>query len=405
MQHDSPPATPPAAPTPRPPRRLPDELVLLIVEWCAYFEDNDERKRTFAALCLVSRRYKPAAERHLYSRLTLTSEVLDKGATVTSAAQTLARRPELRQHVKSAAFDEIGPSFVEEHTSVAALFLLLPNIEELVKPYWDSPALACMLTSAQARIRRLVVDRFDIDADMVLDAHPQVFSALRELRVERLDEAAWYELPRSLRCIKTLAFEHTVHADNIMWLDQNETFFPPDLKTLSFPLRLVGDASSALDDCQQLHQLGVVGEASVSEYAAALPQLVKLLDATPPSVLSISIDARLRIYAPDSEGRVATEQDVLPVLIPSASTNLLGAIPLDIEHLSLVTNCFRAVDVAIYLLSTRRPRALKTLRIGGDVARGLGWILYGEGVTGRYAALRGQLERDGVVVTSVPSRW
>ncbi|GAA5852540.1 hypothetical protein JCM9279_005504 [Rhodotorula babjevae] len=69
--------------------------------------------------------------------------------------------------------------------------------------------------------------------------------------------------------------------------------------------------------------------------------------------------------------KLIADSGVLPILVPASSTDLLDAIPLDVEHLSFVTNCFRAVDVAVYLLSTRRPRALKTLRIGGDVGRGL----------------------------------
>ncbi|GAA5848891.1 hypothetical protein JCM9279_004656, partial [Rhodotorula babjevae] len=178
MQQHTSPDSPSAARAPLLPRGLPDELVLLIIELCASLDDDCERERTFADLCLVSRRYKQAADRHLYSRFTITREVYEQGASVNSAAQTLARRPELRQHVRSLVFSNVGPSFLEEHPSVAALLILMPNVEELVKPYWDSPGLACLLASAQARIPRLVVDRWDISAEIVLEAHPQVFSAL-----------------------------------------------------------------------------------------------------------------------------------------------------------------------------------------------------------------------------------
>ncbi|GAA5920833.1 hypothetical protein JCM3775_003969 [Rhodotorula graminis] len=391
------------------PRRLPDELIFIIIEWCAYLEGDRERERTFAALCLLSRHYKPAAERHLCSRVTITGKVHAQGIFVSSAAQVVARRPELRQHVQSVAYGMIESPYVEEHLSIAALLVLLPNVEELVEPDWYSPALACMLASARVRIRRLFMDTWQDSDALPLENYPPVFSALRHLRIQHLDNWDWFTLPPVLRRLTTLAFGRSVNGLNIIYRDpEDEAFLPPNLDTLSFPLDLVHDSSSALADCQRLRHFAIVGEASVAKYRTAIGQLAALLYATPPTVLSISIDATLRIYTGDGKGneRVVADQEVLPILIPPSSTDLLAAIPQQVEHLSLVTNCFRAVDVAIYLLSTSRPRALKRLRVGGDVGRGLGWILYGGGAEGtRYAGLKTQLERDGVIVTTVPSYW
>ncbi|GAA5900373.1 hypothetical protein JCM8208_005343 [Rhodotorula glutinis] len=394
------------------PRRLPDELVLLIVDYCAYLEDNRERERTFAALCLLSRRYKQAAERHLYSRLTLTREVLVKGVSAGSATETLARRVELRPHVHAIEYECAYPQDVNEHPSVAALLLLLPSIEELVEPNIHSAALAAALRSGHVRIRRVVVAEWEDDVDEFVKVHKQAFSCVRGLRLDYLNNFGLFGFPPALRGITSLVVDSFV--ENGYLLNEGAALYPPSLESITLPLVTTWrDAdtptpSSTLAACQHLGHFGVAGQGDVEEYEQAIPPLAFMLHSAPASLLSVSIDATLRVR---TTGKAAnwelfTDQEVLPIRIPSSSTDLLEAIPVQVEHLSLVTNCFRAIDVAVHLVGARRPRALKTLRLGGDVGRVLGWILYGDGAAaGPFGALKGQLERDGVVVTTVPSRW
>ena len=99
--------------------------------------------------------------------------------------------------------------------------------------------------------------------------------------------------------------------------------------------------------------------------------------------------------------------------IPSFTARILDALPPHLEHLSLTTSFLRPADVAAFLLGARRPTALRTLRIGDEVGRGLGAILRGEAGDGDgsgsapsgeeegFGALAGVLERAGVEVTTV----
>lgn len=114
----------------RAPVRLPDEVVIMTIEWCDYLPC--QRTTTLAALCRLSRRYTVGAQRALYSRVSICTDGTWYGPGH-GAASALIGAPHLHPWVRSVELRGRGaPS--EEHDA-AEILGLLPSVDELVCRY------------------------------------------------------------------------------------------------------------------------------------------------------------------------------------------------------------------------------------------------------------------------------
>ncbi|BGP42370.1 hypothetical protein JCM10449v2_006375 [Rhodotorula kratochvilovae] len=259
------------------PLRLPDELVLMIIETCDYLEMD--REKTLAALCRLAKRYREGAERLLYSRVELQPHGQGHPGVPGTALHTLARRTTLRPYVNSVDLN-IERKYAQD-ADVWGVLQDLPNVEEIsLHLLFDTmPASDRFLGQRNIHLRGLRVQGHPSILRELMQRHPAAFAALT-----RLD----FHLPLT----------------------------------------------------------------------------------------------------------ALTSYD-----IPSSLKDLLAAIPPQVEHLSLVTSFFRADDVATYILGLSRPRALRTLRLGGAV--GQGFKEFARTKRAWYADFEWKMEKAGIELTTV----
>ncbi|BGP42279.1 hypothetical protein JCM10450v2_006372 [Rhodotorula kratochvilovae] len=119
------------------------------------------------------------------------------------------------------------------------------------------------------------------------------------------------------------------------------------------------------------------------------PQVASLLEDLP------NVEEILLCYrATQADAQVFPQNNV-----PASSKVILAAIPSQIQHLSLVTSCLLADDVATYVLGPSRPPALMTLRLGGAV--GQGFKEFARTKSAWYADFERTMEEAGVELTTV----
>ncbi|BGP50545.1 hypothetical protein JCM10450v2_006464 [Rhodotorula kratochvilovae] len=293
------------------PLRLPDELVLMIIETCDYLEMD--REKTLAALCRLAKRYREGAERLLYSRVELQPHGQGHPGVPGTALHTLARRTTLRPYVNSVDLN-IERKYAQD-ADVWGVLQDLPNVEEIsLHLLFDTmPASDRFLGQRNIHLRGLRVQGHPSILRELMQRHPAAFAALT-----RLD----FHLPLTA------------------------------LTSYQLSLFYVGLDTEGLEEA-------IPCDKAFLATAAPLP----------------SFD------------------------IPSSLKDLLAAIPPQVEHLSLVTSFFRADDVATYILGLSRPRALRTLRLGGAV--GQGFKEFARTKRAWYADFEWKMEKAGIELTTV----
>ncbi|GAA5842788.1 hypothetical protein JCM9279_003986 [Rhodotorula babjevae] len=387
---------------PPPPRRLPDELILMVVDWCDKL--LRDRLKTLAALVLPGKRYKDDVERRLYSRV-----VLEDGqrADYTSAGATrdaLIRRPSLRHFVRAVELVYVHPRDGYATADVKQVLGDLPAVEELkCKSHTDSAA-DYIVSNPLVQIRRFESCDQGWVVDDVLDYHTAAFASL-EILV--LDTSGLPEGRHDILCgVKNFTVTELYEEDEHD-LARFTSPFAATLTRLSLPI------TSALATCEPTVYSSLQHLRLSDDYI----QLDTLRRATSGVVVFLAAATRLAslvsfewhcMIAPwsasvRSDMLVATSAAPTPI-----AQAFLAVVPPQIRHLSLLTDCFAPADIAAYLLDdAQRPSQLATLRIGDELGRGLGRILGGEvvdeveGAEGPCGALAGVLERAGVEVTTV----
>ncbi|GAA5895527.1 hypothetical protein JCM8208_005256 [Rhodotorula glutinis] len=406
-----------------PPRRLPDELVLMVVDRCNDLRPEWARTRALAALCRLARRYHAHAERLLYSYIRLVDEHaarLERG----SLLHALVHNAPLRRHVRSV---EVGsPVHYFPLKRVRHVLENLPNVAYVYG--WDGGqrAVRVILAQKNLKLRRLGFDeafelngmielvgrRVELPATLVhldidhlfgyipIDSALDCLSAITSFGISRTPfPSDWTRFIAPFRAnLVTLRLPVFLESDRM------DLGVFPHLRCLVF-YALGGDEGG--DPC--LHSKGL---------SYVVPYLVQCLlsGAAIASFTSFALHgAHLDPHDPDHDPQHRLYERAPRSGAPSCTSQILDALPARLEHLSLTTSFLHPADVAAYLLGPLRPPALRTLRIGGEVGRGLGAILRGEFNVGEgsgtsseareegegFGALAGVLERAGVEVTTV----
>ncbi|TNY23789.1 hypothetical protein DMC30DRAFT_280066 [Rhodotorula diobovata] len=383
-------------------RRLPDELIVEVIEWCDRLADM--RTATLASLCRVSKRYQEAAERRLYSGINLQDAVLGSGRSAKvrkrSAVGTLMRQARLRPLVKALYVTRDEDA---ETDLFAGLLGKLTNVEEVDCQCRAGclQKLSDLLAHGNVRLRAIRVPAWDDNLQAVVRNHPHVFSALE--RVCLTWPTANLTMPALAPSLRALHIS----------LDGSATFaaaLAASCRDTLVHLRIPIPRSGQTHDFAGFRHLqslvlAVTAELGAIGWGEAAPHLVLTLHsmAALTSLRSFAVEGRLVItrplWGPPGEFAPIGSAVTNPAEFPSSSKRILAAIPPQIRHLSLVTSCFLADDVAAYLRSTDRPRELATLRIGDEVGRGVAGIL-GDS-TGPFGSLADTLARAGVDVTTV----
>ncbi|TNY23279.1 hypothetical protein DMC30DRAFT_450686, partial [Rhodotorula diobovata] len=356
------------------PLRLPNEIILEIIEW----------------------RYKGAAERALYSKVRLSTRDKVREGTALAA---LVNKPALRPFVEEikTPLGWTGP----ENDRIAALLRDLPHVKAAcvteVTKAWDH-----LLSSGKVHLRQVMVSSWSAAEEALVDDYPQAFCMLKRLCIFQLDAdlASNPIHPASLPRLEDLDI---IAGTDTTSFDSFTTPFRTQLVSLTLPV------SFALSGCN-LATFSALKHLAL--YCSGLGRLVELEGDLPvPVVISIlsSVSSlrhlqslSLKVYLAPCSGMQRGFPKVLnrflPPELPASTRTILDTIPRQIQHLSLDTDCLRPDDVAAYLLSPRRPSRLRTLRIGRKVGRGVAEIL--ESDEGPYGALAGTLERAGIEVTT-----
>jgi len=249
---------------------------------------------------------------------------------------------------------------------------------------------------------------------IVLAEYPEVVKAVRVFGLGRLPKIlpAADTLQR-LSSVTSFALETELDATQ-----SHFGFFTAPFRPTLVNLRISVGIPFIIDLAlfPSLEHLAFYAGVSVRSYTFSLRGIVpfvvgSLTSATSHSTLK-SFELRGRLFHHDKSDDCVTFAG--PDDIPSFTAQILDALPPHLEHLSLTTSFLRPADVAAFLLGARRPTALRTLRIGDEVGRGLGAILRrddggdgdgsGSALSGEeegFGALAGVLERAGVEVTTV----
>ncbi|TNY20568.1 hypothetical protein DMC30DRAFT_245903 [Rhodotorula diobovata] len=267
------------------------------------------------------------------------------------ALHTLIKQPCLRRLVLAVELDSYGT--IAEQVAVSAVLDDLPGVSAVACTHGGNPAVRQLVAQPGVRVRRLGLDVWDSRATALVRGHSETFSQL-----ERLDVA----------CLEDLGTLATVGWPELSTLAISELVDPQAFEALSAPfrhqlVRLVLPISNlvaplGLSKFVKLEHLdlrlsGATQnwwlESSVGAVAAALAS------AHAPPLRSLGVHDHL----------LNVEQDYYPpahmpprpTKIPRSTTDILDAIPPQIQHLSLDTDCFVPDDVASYLSALTAPCA------------------------------------------------
>ncbi|GAA5910093.1 hypothetical protein JCM8208_000953 [Rhodotorula glutinis] len=369
----------------RAPRRLPDELVLMILDWCRHLKYK--RESTLAALCRLSKRYHKDGERLLYTHV----ELLRDG----SVLKPLTVRPWLRRHVKSVYVGIEGQDL--EDARVASVLANLHNVE-VVCGQPSEEAIRLILSHPRVRLASLELDLDSMSAPKIFMDCAKALSSLRELRTDVVSDLI--ELPAAaLRHLKTLYIE--TYCDGLMF-DRDMAPSLGQLDDLTWPV--LSDSEIDLAPFPHLERLQLrivsvphaVGRDAFERRAGK--GLVQLLEKAGSRTRLIHLAVQGTVQVRLLDDRLSTN----PAHFFGQSSTILAALPRHIQYLTLDTNCVRPTDFAAYLLDpARRPPGLRRLQVGNEVGLGLMALL--RGVGGPYGALAGELERAGIEVTMTAS--
>lgn len=390
--------------SPLPPRRLPDELVLMVIESCNGLKGR--RAPILAALCRVANRFKAAAERALYSSVALETDA-DGQIDDRTPVGAILHRPHLRPYVKRVTYWQGNADWRNE--ALYDLVGALPNVDEFAGAMSRDPLTLGLWEQPEVRMKVLQMQNWDDGVTDMMRANPHAFSTLKRIWIVRFgeDDDEPSALPPSVTSVEDFRIDYT--ADWSMLTDFTAPF-RTGLRRLSLSM------GSDLEDCNfaeypRLEHLELrVKYVSTTDHAASISDLVAAVRsaASLPSFSSFAIQGVLMFAdlgrsseSPDSAAGQRLSLSIARRRLLEATTDLLDALPSRLEHLSLVTDCIHAGDLAAWPLGASRPSALRTLRIGGAVGYGLGGILRDDAAKGPYGALAGTLERAGVGVTTV----
>ncbi|GAA5895615.1 hypothetical protein JCM8208_005281 [Rhodotorula glutinis] len=388
---------------PRPgPARLPDELILMVIEWCnALVKD---RLKTLSALGRLNKRFKSDVERHLYSRVALSDELADVSAAAGAMRDVLVRRPSLRRLVQAVDLSSARRRrWMAGDYRIAQVLEDLPAVSDITcRGDWVKFA-EVILSNHVLQIRRF--EAYDVgylDTFSLVGVNRAAFATLQSLSLSSADvlwDLQHFDVGHDIKTLEliTLGGDHE--------LDPLTSAFADNLTRLTLPV------SAGLAACNPalypslLHLSLSSDDIDVVAVRQAISGVVTFLAAAAQLASLVSLEWHCTSAPPDDGG--PGNKLAVTLVAPSPVTNaILAAVPRQSRHLSLVTNCFAPADVTAYLSDdAQRPSQLATLRIGGPLGRGLGRILYGEveveGVEGLCGALAGVLERAGVEVTTV----
>ncbi|TNY17632.1 hypothetical protein DMC30DRAFT_405294 [Rhodotorula diobovata] len=393
---------------PPPSRRLPDELVLLVIECCDEV-DNYSRRGTLAKMCRVAKGYKEAAERRLYRSVILAAgEDGQDQDHEPSPLQTLVERPLLRLHFKEVEL-HLNRRQVRR-AGVAALLRDLPSVEALVVEADTQPGVRALLAQPALRLRRFET-YFSEDLAATIDAHPLVFANLERLDVGSTYRSAAMRFSQPVPPVRSLRIREVT---DVAALEGLCAALGTTLVSLRIPFFFRTERRPFhFGRLPKLERITMTRGAGVETSQARLDDIISTMRsmATLPSLAALELRDALLISAlapeglllpgmdPDSSS-VGAPQEEVPL---SLSKAILSAVPSQIRHLSLVGTCLRTDDVVAYLLGPRRPPKLETLGLGGDLDRTLGEALRDRGgaAGGPCGALADTLERADIQVVSV----
>ncbi|GAA5916373.1 hypothetical protein JCM8208_003414 [Rhodotorula glutinis] len=406
--HPPPPPPPVAATRPsRPPVRLPDEIILDIIDWCNYLSGARptrlprEREEALAALCHLARRFRPAAQRALYSRFQI-------GALRTDPIlRTLYARPDLRPRVEAVDFRLFEPALDDDEIDderVAAVLRDLPNVVDVSLRSADAVVRALSTSGLRGPLRRL----------RVLDPHEEVQSLLRQyeaivVEFELLHVANIESDPRPgpgpVKLPKLTSLSTSMPCQ---WASfaAFTSLVRPTLTSLALPLsRELGTYDlagfSALKSLRLFDPTGTGYGHCRSPSSADLLALLRTCTSasTSPFLTSLAL-----------EGDLSRASN--PKLDPPFDL-VLAALPPSLEHLTLLARNWGGASragladaVSAYLVGEARAPALRSLCIGGG--KGVVAERFREltarrssGQDGEMMLLVDWLEGEGVQVTTV----
>ena len=382
-----------------PPRRLPDELILMVVDWCDKLVKG--RLETLAALVRLAKRCKVEIERRLYSRVVLEDEHKAPYSSAGAILEVLIRRPSLRQFVRAVELVHVAPDDGQVDDRVAQVLGDLSAVDDLFCRYGTTEVSRIILSNPLVRLRRYRT--WDHAADMVDVVHdyPAAFST-----VDTLVLHAFVGLP----LCRPDVFSGVTHlALTYAHAQQALVRFTSPFAARLTRLELDIEACLMMHDLSAYPSLRHLGlscdEIDIDRFREAVPGAIAFVGAAANSACLVSLEWRCMVV-PRYKFRATIMRPRGP--LPEGTKAILSAIPRQIRHLSFLTNSFEVPDVAAYLVDdAQRPSQLTTLRIGGALGRGLGRILDGEvgdevtGAEGSCGALAGVLERAGIEVTTV----
>ncbi|KPV73162.1 uncharacterized protein RHOBADRAFT_46268 [Rhodotorula graminis WP1] len=364
------------------PARVPDELVLMVVDWCDKL--GKDRLKTLSALVRLAKRFNNDVERRLYSRVTISDELSMEPSSHGAVRYVLVRRPSLRRLVQAVELSSLRRyrSGGAVDGVVAQVLGDLPAVSEITC-HWDAD----------------VLDLFSLIRD-----RPAAFATLHSLRAQTA--YLLYGMP-------TFGFRIGLKTLELTDIEGNRQLGALTSSFANILTRLSLSVSASVATCDpalypSLQHLSLSSDdVELDMVRRATSAVVTFLKAAATSASLLSFEWQCTI-APSDGGVPSDEADPTPAAPFPITNAILAAVPRQIRHLSLLTDCFAPADVAAYLGDdAQRPPHLATLRIGGALGRGLGRILGGEGEVGgeggegSCGALAGVLERAGVEVTTV----
>ncbi|GAA5913445.1 hypothetical protein JCM8208_005182 [Rhodotorula glutinis] len=404
-----PPPPPPPRPPPRDPARpqLPTEVLLFVVDWCAELGDDRDRDqvallgtplrdRTLAALARTTKSLQHAAERALYATAVFSpdwgrAEVIPPGTQLYSLLQYRRLRPLVREVV-------VKLQTASTTTETALLLAALPNVEAIFSSSYGTlygEPLELLLEQGLVHLRRWSLRAWPLM--MRLPAwYPDAFSTFKRLDLVELwtyDEATEEPPPPSLEtltvssiasCAPVAAFLAPLH-DTLRRLDLPMSNDPHHLSPLVKLEHLSLNPALHFETAYLVRSTSTI--VATLHSAAALP-----------SLSTFEIIGTL-LWKDPRDPSWSTARPSKPHQVPPCADLIVDAIPPQIVHLTLDTSALRAEHVAAWLAGPHRPPALRSLRIGNDVGRGLSAILRSR--DGPHGALAQTLEEAGVDVTTV----
>ncbi|KPV73502.1 uncharacterized protein RHOBADRAFT_45465 [Rhodotorula graminis WP1] len=378
-------ASDPALPA-RAPRRLPDELIVMVVE-----QTRDWDYESNAALCRLAKRFQAPAERILYEHVGLDNAPSERERDIVSALHTLVHYPRFRPYVKSVLLSINGATIADVAPEVLNVLCHLPNVEHVkISVASTCPsALPLLLLQPTCRLRSFETRYWSATMLQWVRDYPHAFAILEELSSE---DASALVAAQACPAVKRLAISMVDHEDARWWASAAASV-EDRLTSLTLAveshdlLHFVRDFSGF----RRLEELVLylVYHPHPEQVASAIEVIVEVLRSLPRSSGVTSLELSVTV---DVERPTGASSSSLPVEV----TDILLSLPPKLHTLILNTNAIRPVDLATYLLSSLRPPALRTLRVGGELGTGLRALI--DDADGVHGALAGELERAGIEV-------